>query len=159
MEESYLRKLISNLEKQNILLMTRYSKLRARYLKLEDKVYLLKDSEDKNIDNKTLKQFNKMDSQFKELDKIDSQLRFLHQTHISNFETINILEDKLQEILLEEKEKEFYFGIGNEVTIDTEQTSKKERNLFLTLFYVFIISLFPIAMILVIAQSIKDFLS
>lgn len=143
MEESYLRKLITNLEIQNKLLKT-------RYLKLEDKVDLLLDSEDEIIDEKTLKQFN----------KLDSQVRHLHQTHISNFETIKILEDKLQEILLEKNEQKFGFEIGNEVTRDIEPTKEeKEKNKFGVAVTYFSLCLIPITILLIIANLIKDFLS
>lgn len=148
MEESYLRKLITNLEKQN-----KY--LNNKTLKTYEKIdSLLSSKADKftvdELEEKDRKLFDKLDLKFQELGKL----------HGTNLEIINILENKLQEILLEKNEQKFDFEIGNEVTRDIETAKEeKEPSKFCVAVTYFTLCLVPIAVLLIIANLIKDFLS
>ncbi|MFY1964357.1 hypothetical protein ACOTDD_03680 [Achromobacter xylosoxidans] len=143
MEESYLRKLITNLDKQN-------EDLKNKSNKLYHKINSISESNGDNLEEKSLKTIRKL--QFEFLSANDK--------YISNIETIEILEDKLQEILIAEKENEFNFEIGNEVTRDIEPTNEEKKpNKFGIAVTYFSLCLIPIAILLIIANLIKDFLS
>lgn len=153
-ETRNLRNLITNLERQNNDLK---NKTHKTYEKIE---FLLKSKVDKftvdELEEKDRKLFDKLDLKFQELSAL----------HSSNLEIINILENKLQKLLVEEDEKEFDSGPGDEVTRWTEedkQTLKsnepKEPSKFGILVTYFTLCLIPISVLLIIANLIKGFLS
>lgn len=143
MEESYLRKLITNLDKQN-------KDLKNTSTKLYRKINSISESSGDKLEGKSLKIIKRLESKFLSI----------NDKYISNLETIEILEGKLQEILLEQNEQKFDFEIGNEATRDIEPTKeKKEPNKFGIAMTYFSLCLIPITILLIIANLIKDFLS
>ncbi|WP_427939565.1 hypothetical protein [Achromobacter marplatensis] len=143
MEESYLRKLIKNIDKQN-------EDLNNKSNKLYHKINSISESSGDKLEGKSLKIIKRLESKFLSI----------NDKYISNLETIEILEDKLQEILLEKNEQKFDFEIGNEATRDIEPTKEeKEKNKFGVAVTYFSLCLIPIAILLIIANLIKDFLS
>lgn len=143
MEESYLRKLITNLDKQN-------KDLKNTSTKLYHKINSISESSGDKLEGKSLKIIKRLESKFLSI----------NDKYISNLETIEILESKIQDILLEQNEQKFDFEIGNEVTRDIETTKEeKEQNKFSILLTYFTLCLIPIAILLIIANLIKDFLS
>ncbi|MFY3306317.1 hypothetical protein [Achromobacter ruhlandii] len=150
-ETKNLRNLITNIERQN-------NYLKNKTHKTYEKIASLLKSK---VDKFTVDELEEKDREL--FDKLDLKFQELSELHSSNLEVIKILENKLQELLVEDEEKEFDFGPGDEITRWTEEDKQvlksNEPSKFGVAVTYFTLCLVPIAVILIIANLIKDFLS